>query len=184
MSKRRPSPAMIVAMIALCLGLGGSAIAASDLSKRDVKKIAKKQANKRINARESSLRVAHAATATNAENATNAGTAGVGLSPVAYATIAADGDVIEARSRGVTDANVTLELTSAFCFNNLGFQFKTAQTTPLYTGASADVTAPVAIPPDVGFIGDCAGSPNHDLEVGTVVDSAFAPAPFIIWFYN
>ena len=47
MSKRRPSAAMIVAVIALVLGLGGAAIAA-DLTKPQVKKIAKKVANKQI----------------------------------------------------------------------------------------------------------------------------------------
>jgi hypothetical protein len=45
---RRPSPAMFVAMVALSLTLGGSAIAADTLSKKDVKKIAKKQAKKEI----------------------------------------------------------------------------------------------------------------------------------------
>jgi HJR/Mrr/RecB family endonuclease len=45
---RRPSPAMLVAMIALSLTLGGSAIAADTVSKKDVKKIAKKQAKKQI----------------------------------------------------------------------------------------------------------------------------------------
>ena len=69
MSKRRPSPAMIVAVIALVLGLGGAAVAA-DLSKSQVKKIAKKQANKQINKRAPGLSVANA---TNATNATNAG---------------------------------------------------------------------------------------------------------------
>jgi hypothetical protein len=47
MPKRRPSPAMIIAVIALVLGLGGAAIAA-DLTKPQVKKIAKKVANKQI----------------------------------------------------------------------------------------------------------------------------------------
>ena len=46
--RSRPSPAMFVALIALSLTLGGSAIAADTLSKKDVKKIAKKQAKKEI----------------------------------------------------------------------------------------------------------------------------------------
>ena len=66
---RRPSPAMVIAMIALCLGLGGSAIAAGDLTKSQVKKIAKKQAIKQIDAKAGSLSVA------NAQNAVNAVTA-------------------------------------------------------------------------------------------------------------
>src|ERR687889_475695 len=84
MGKRRPSPAMIIAVIALVLGLGGAAIAA-DLTKPQVKKIAKKVANKQIKKKailkkdEGKLRVAHA------ENAANAGTVnGLKVSKVDY----------------------------------------------------------------------------------------------------
>ena len=46
-SRKRPSPAMIVAVIALSLGLGGSAVAASGvLTKAQVKTVAKKQIRK------------------------------------------------------------------------------------------------------------------------------------------
>ena len=71
MSKRRPSAAMIVAVIALVLGLGGAAIAA-DLTKPQVKKIAKKVANKQIKkkallkSQEGSLNVNSAKSADNA----------------------------------------------------------------------------------------------------------------------
>ena len=74
MSKRRPSPAMIIAVIALVLGLGGAAIAA-DLTKPQVKKIAKKVANKQIKkkailkSQEGSLNVNSAKTADTAANA-------------------------------------------------------------------------------------------------------------------
>lgn len=75
MSKRRPSLATIVAMIALCLGLGGSAIAANELTKKDVRKIAKKVAKKQIEQRavlkheEGSLNVNSAKTADSAADA-------------------------------------------------------------------------------------------------------------------
>jgi hypothetical protein len=47
-SRKRPSAAMIVAVVALSLGLGGSAIAASGvLSKGKVKAVANKQITKR-----------------------------------------------------------------------------------------------------------------------------------------
>jgi hypothetical protein len=93
MSKRRPSPAMVVAMIALCLGLGGSAIAAGGVTKSQMKKIAKKQANKQINKREAGLSVAHAKTAdsaTNAQAATNASAVG-GNSVTKFTFLAPDG---------------------------------------------------------------------------------------------
>ena len=76
MSKRmrRPSPAMIIAVVALCLGLGGSAIAAGELTKSDVKKVAKKQADKRLKANVAGSRVNLADKATNADRAGIAGT--------------------------------------------------------------------------------------------------------------
>ena len=99
MSKRRPSPAMIVAVIALVLGLGGAAVAA-DLSKSQVKKIAKKQADKRLKANvngshvnladkatsaDSATNAANAANATNAANAANAAAVnGVGIVPISH----------------------------------------------------------------------------------------------------
>ena len=43
---------------------------------------------------------------------------------VGFARVQADGSVVEARSLNVTDANVTLESTSAYCFRNLPFAFK------------------------------------------------------------
>ncbi len=60
--KSRPSPAMIVAVIALSFAVVGTAVAGTDglerkVTKSKVKKIAKKQANKVLNKRESSLNV-------------------------------------------------------------------------------------------------------------------------------
>jgi hypothetical protein len=69
---RRPSPAMVVAIVALIAALGGSAIAGvatvSVLSKKDkkkVKNIAKNQANNQITARAPGLSVGSAGTANN-----------------------------------------------------------------------------------------------------------------------
>jgi hypothetical protein len=74
----RPSAALIVAVIALVAALGGGAVAGvavTSLNKKDkkqVRKISKKEANKRIDKREPSLDVNSAKNATNAENAINA----------------------------------------------------------------------------------------------------------------
>jgi hypothetical protein len=75
--RTRPSAAMILACVALSFALAGSAIAGTDaltraVSKSKVKKIAKKQANKAIDAAEPGLNVNSANTADNATNATNA----------------------------------------------------------------------------------------------------------------
>jgi hypothetical protein len=86
---RRPSPAMLVAMIALSLTLGGSAIAADTVSKKDVKKIAKKQAKKQIKK----------------------------LSPRAYALIEGDSVLSDAPSKGITSADVSSPVTGFSCIN-------------------------------------------------------------------
>ena len=73
----RPSPAMVVAVVALTFALAGTAIAGPDaltraVSKSKVKKISKKQAKKVVKQEAPGLSVAHAATADNATNAANA----------------------------------------------------------------------------------------------------------------
>ena len=69
-----PSPALAIAIVALAAALGGSAIAdlaSKSVSKKGTKKIARNQANKAINLRESSLKVNSAVTADRAANAAN-----------------------------------------------------------------------------------------------------------------
>jgi hypothetical protein len=118
-----------------------------------------------------------------------AGEADVALSPVAYARVAASGDVIESGSRGVGDANVTVESTSAYCFRNLPFQFKTAQATIDFESAAtqqprfdASAVASVAIG---NPFGDCGGT-GVQLEVVTAkADTAdYARSGFYIVFWN
>jgi hypothetical protein len=76
----RPSPAMVVGVLALSLAIGGSAIAGTTAvtskldkkEKKQVKRIAKKQANKRITQRAPGLSVANAQSAVTAESAASA----------------------------------------------------------------------------------------------------------------
>lgn len=74
-----PSPAMLVAVIAMAFALVGTAVAANDgaiypkLTKSKVKKIAKKQANKQLKANVSGSHVNLADTATNADEAATVG---------------------------------------------------------------------------------------------------------------
>ncbi len=75
--RSRPSPAMIVAVVALSFALVGSAVAGTDaidraINKSKVKTIAKKQASKQIDEKAPGLSVANAVTAQNATNATTA----------------------------------------------------------------------------------------------------------------
>ena len=64
---RRPSAGTLIGVIALVFALAGGAYAAQELTKKQVTKIAKKQANKQINKRESGLNVNSAKTAANAD---------------------------------------------------------------------------------------------------------------------
>ena len=96
---RKPSPAMIISVVALCFAMVGGAYAAGPLSKSQVKKIAKKVAKKEINKAAPGLSVAKAANADNATNATNAQTA-QNANSVDGASIL----VLNHRSGNVTDA--------------------------------------------------------------------------------
>ena len=89
-SRMRPSPAMVVACVALSFALAGSAVGGveaviSKLDKKEkqqVKRIAKRQANKVLTQRQASLNVNNAKTADNATNASNAqNAANLGGSP-------------------------------------------------------------------------------------------------------
>jgi len=68
---RRPSPAMLVAIAALIVALGGTAVAGGVLNKKKVKNIS----NNQITQRAPGLSVSHATTA---DSATNAGSATAG----------------------------------------------------------------------------------------------------------
>ncbi|GAA5141221.1 hypothetical protein GCM10023340_02530 [Nocardioides marinquilinus] len=156
-------------------GGAASGSPAKALSRAAVVQIAKTQADRAITRRAPGLRVK------------SAGTATVGLSPVAYAVVRADGTVVRAASRGITSANVSLESTSAYCFRNLGFRFKTAMATPVYSDDYVPgTTVSVARPGVYGYDSDC--SPAARLEVATAEEAGgevdYSPADFTIWFYN
>lgn len=109
------------------------------LTKSKVKTISKKQANKVLDSRESSLSVA------NAENAVNAETA----SPRAYARVLNNTGglgVDEAGSKGVRDANLTFVGGSAYCFE-LGFTPKSIQSTVDWIGGGANTFAQATLEP-------------------------------------
>jgi hypothetical protein len=100
---------------------------------------------------------------------------------VAYAHVLSGGGVVEAESKGITDADVTMESTSSYCFRTIP-AFKFALATPHYDGGLAeDVTAAIAFP-GTGFTTDCAGTVQA--EVATIVDSEYAPHEFYIAFYK
>ena len=115
---KRPSPAIIVAVVALAFAMVGTAVAGTDglsakLTKSKVKSIAKKQADKELKANVSRLaRRTSPTTPTNATTAANA-TQLNGQSSSAYAssatavryvTVLANGTIVDAETKGVTQA--------------------------------------------------------------------------------
>src|SRR5690242_8918221 len=129
---RMPSPAMIVALLALCVALGGSAYAASKINGNNIRNgtiSGKKLKNRTITSRQISRSTVRALKDrrglrgprgfrghNGAKGAT--GSAGTAL---AYARIAADGTVDAARSKGIAQANINHTNMGIYCFVSLGF---------------------------------------------------------------
>jgi len=167
---RRPSPAMVVAIVALIAALGGTAIAGGVLTKKKVNKI--------ITNRAPGLSVA---------SAKNADNANVAQSPVAWAHIAANGDII-ASSSNISQANEDNPYADGeYCFKGLGFAFKSLQATIDAAGATTNIhsQAQVAIP-DTNDCKLASGFSGTQASVGTNdgTSSIFNAAPFFVWFFN
>jgi hypothetical protein len=115
MSKRfriaRPSPAMIVAIIALCFAVTGTGIAAigsfGKKEKQQIRKIARKTADKRITQRAPNLSVKSAGTAGSAVTADSAKLAGRANSAGSADTAAVAGNVSN-QMWAIVNANGTL----------------------------------------------------------------------------
>jgi hypothetical protein len=206
MRRFRPSPAMAVAIVALFVSLGGVSygVATGTIGSREIRNNSIRSSdirNGQVSSRDlrnndvggSDVRN-NSLTGADLNEETlgkvpSAGQADVAFSPVAYARVAASGDVIESGSRGVGDANVTVESTSAYCFRNLPFQFKTAQATIDFESAAnqlPDIGASAVASVALGNpFGDCAGG-GVQLEVATSqADSAeYAKSGFFVVFWN
>jgi hypothetical protein len=203
---RRPSPAMAVALTALFLSLGGVSygLATGSIDSREIKNNTIRTRDLRNNEvrgrdiRNSTIRGRDVALNTlggvdinelrlgkvpSAELADRSGTAAVGMSPVAFARVDSNGNLVEADSRGVSDGNVSNPDTGRYCFGGLGFAFNTAQVTIDYgdaaNGGSLNQIAQVA---KGNPQGDCA--PGNQLEVVTTNGTTGTPAGFYVWFFR
>jgi hypothetical protein len=194
---RLPSPAMLVALIALFVSLGGVSygVATGSINSREIRNntirtqdIRNGQVRGR-DVRNSTIRssdiAVNAVTGVDV-NETTLGpvpAASIGLSPVAHARVSLTGDVSEVSSRGVADGNVRQQIgTAQYCFGGLGFGFRTAQATIDYGDSSSDPrgrTAQVALGDPKG---DC--GPGNQLEVVTSTAAGEQPAGFYVWFFD
>ncbi|HEY8640027.1 MAG TPA: hypothetical protein VIL53_05925 [Solirubrobacterales bacterium] len=180
MLKRRPSPAMIVAIVALIIGLTGTAVAGvatiSKISGKTVKKNTlpgnriKKNTITGKQVKESSLGQVPSANTANTANTANS------ANPVAFARVASDGTLVVASSKGVAQSNITHPNAGVYCFSGLGFTILGAQVTPIFNaqfGASSTFQ-----PGNTGF---CPSGGQV-----TVVNDAHSlnDNPFLVMFYG
>jgi hypothetical protein len=168
---RRPSPAMIIALVALIAALGGTAIAKKGGDKKSDKKIA----NKVVTKRAPGLSVA------------SAKTANVAQSPVAWAHVDENGNLLGSSSN-INQSNVDNPFDDGeYCFHHLTFAFQTIQASVDGARASTqDDIAQVGVPDPA----DCrAGSGFGDTQAGVQTidafnDNSFDPAGIYVWFFN
>ena len=186
-SAARPTPALVIAVLALVAALAGSAIAADPVantavSKKKTKKIAKKEAKKFFNA---NIGDATVASAGNAEELGGQPPSAY-EEPVAYAHIRADGTVITSESKSFATSNVTTRPAASFCLHGLP-TFKSVSATPDYAGTGGDEQTDKSVQigkPGTGTVGGCGGISGLQAEVATVVDSNYLFHGIFIQLYN
>jgi hypothetical protein len=202
---RRPSPAMVVAFVALLAALSGTAVAlpgkntvdSGDIKKANVKKsdIAKNAVisgkvkdgsllAKDFKAGELPAGPQGTPGAPGAKG--DKGDPGDAGTAVAYATVAATGTVDLGRSKNITQANVDVDTeTGVYCFTNLEFTPRSAMVAaqPVFNGGDQDVIASVYMAPISVSQGDCFGKllvRTFDISEGAA--GALADRAFQIWF--
>ena len=174
-----PSPAMVVACVALSFALAGSAVAGTDalnraVTKSKVKSIAKKQAKKQLRKNVSGSHVNLADNATNATNAANATTAANGAA--GYGEFSQAG-VVRAGAFNMNSVTTTV-IPGVYCEDQA---FKAVTAT---AGFSGDLVYIVAISrlqlAELGVTPAAVGCPAATEWVYVTVDDTgtTTPAPF------
>jgi hypothetical protein len=129
---RPPSPAMIVALLALCVALGGSAYAASKINGKNIRNgtiTGKKIKNRTITSSKISKPTIRALKNRRGLRGPRGfrglrGTKGADGTAIAFARVGSDGTVDTARSKGIAQANMSHTTTGVYCFVNLTFNPK------------------------------------------------------------
>jgi hypothetical protein len=188
----RPSPALVLAALALVFAMVGTAIAGPDaisnkITKPKVKNISKKQANKVLDQRESSLDVNSAKRADNANNADNADNAVTADGPAAWAHLSSTGTVLA--GRGVEAGNVSAGAAGYWCFSGLEFEFRGLQATVDYWNGTGtfDTIAQASVVgqgnASTGGTG-CAAGTQAFVRGSDASDSTTNPVSFFITFLD
>jgi len=161
--KRRPSPALIVSVVAVVLALVGTAIAGqatisalTGQEKKTVKKIARKTANKRITARAKNLSVKSAETADSANS----------LSNLYWAAVDAGGSIVRSSPgfvRVVTAGTGTYRVTTNRNVTQCSYQVTLGGSSPSGTDTGEVSANPSTIDPNAVFVatfGSAGGAPT------------------------
>lgn len=158
---RRPSPALIISVIALIAALAGSAYAVKRIGANQLKRNA--VTTKKIkNGAVTNPKIANGAVTDGKIAATAKGKA------VAYATVNANGTVDAAKSRGITDSMITKPSGATgvvFCFHGLPSGADTIQATGIWDGATEFEGPTVVI---------AAKTPLPDVDCSTVSGTQYA----------
>jgi hypothetical protein len=183
---KRPSAALVISLIALFVAVGGSAYAVTTLGKNTVgSKQIKKHSIKAVDVKKNTLtgkeinesKLGQVPSAKTADSATTATTA-VSANPVAFAEILGDSTVVDANSKGVTQANVTkpAATTGTYCVSGLALAVRGGQVTPVF-GGSTGVSATFTL----GATGNC---PNGGQVILTDAAGAQQNNRFLIMLYG
>lgn len=192
--RSQPSPALVVAILALVAALAGSAVgqeATTSVSKKRTKQIANRQAKAQINKLAPGLSVLSAENATNAQNANSADVATAAESansadrassatnanaPFAYARLDGSGVVTpDVQSRNITSANVSHPAAGVYCLD-LPFNPVHGQATSQAEGTlGSDDLAMIEIATGGVTLNKCPASAevelnNYDVSDGAQVD--------------
>jgi Collagen triple helix repeat (20 copies) len=177
-----PTPAMVVACLALFVAMGGTGYAATQLSSgKDQATASKKKAKRGPRGKQGPAGAKGANGANGANGASGApGAPGAAGSAVAYAHIEADGSVDLVNSKNVTTANVRRAEAGVYCFKDLPFTVHVVLATPDSFGPSDGILVNPTFPG--GGLAGCEGS-----EARVRVTTAAAPTtasdhPFYLLF--
>jgi hypothetical protein len=183
---KRPSPALVISVIALFVALGSVSYAA--LGKNSVKaKNLHKNAVTTKKIKNNAVTTAKIANGAVTQAKLDADTRG---QAVAWAEVNSDATI--ARSRGITASNISKPGSAAFfCLGGLP-DFSTVLVSPLFNGDSNEFGFPaVAADPAPFAPGDsCGGGPNNQILVATFFSglgttaSSYSALPFTIALFK
>jgi hypothetical protein len=159
---RRPSPGVVIGIIALFVALGGTSYAAVVSVPRNSVGTAQLK-NGAVTAKKIS--------------------AAARLSPVIYAHVMIDGTIDAAQSKGITQSMIHLRSTSAYCFSGLPFKPKNGSVAIDYAHATTEDSELAELEISTGTATDC--NAGEHIEVATIsTPGTYDQEPFYLVLYG